>query len=223
MAKHKESGGYQGRRDRFFQKGNSKQFRNQNRQNKTADLNKDAPSSSGSFFVKPDETTKKTNDYSNKPKFSDKVKKPFDKKKYRLQKYSKKYKIEQWEEKQKKIALRQYHKQLKHETPGFDIQQIYAEANEEDIEEESNEPKISRGRKPFVKPHEEFLRIQDEKQKRKEEIARKKAEREEAVKASRKKKAERSKKLGKKTKRGQPVMKERIELLLEKIQSSSHS
>ncbi|XP_017892998.1 uncharacterized protein LOC108632752 [Ceratina calcarata] len=39
-------------------------------------------------------------------------KKPFDKKKYRLQKYSNKYKINQWEERRKKAILRGFYKEL---------------------------------------------------------------------------------------------------------------
>ena len=48
-----------------------------------------------------------------------------------------------------------------------------------------------------------------------------KAEREEAMKKYKENKFEKNKKFFKKTKKGQPVMKDRLELLLEKIQEST--
>lgn len=78
----------------------------------------------------------------------------------------------------------------------------------------SNSPKIS----AFHKAKKEFLRKKDEKRKRKEEVTRVKSEREEALKKYKEKKMQMYKKLSKKTRKGQPVMKDRLEMLLEKIQ-----
>lgn len=72
----------------------------------------------------------------------------------------------------------------------------------------------------FHKAKWEYLRKADEKKKRLEEVARMKAEREEALRRYRNKKIHNFKVLSKKTKKGQPVMKGRIEMLLEKIQQS---
>lgn len=60
--------------------------------------------------------------------------------------------------------------------------------------------------------------IQKEKEERKQEKIRKQEERIEAVKKSKQERLLRIKKLTQKTKKGQPVMKGRIELLLQKIQ-----
>lgn len=63
-------------------------------------------------------------------------------------------------------------------------------------------------------------KVLSEKLKKKEEIKRKQLEKEEALKKYKEKRAETYKKLCKKTKKGQPVMKDRMELLLQKIQST---
>lgn len=70
----------------------------------------------------------------------------------------------------------------------------------------------------FHKAKQEFLRKKDDKRKKKEEAERVKSERQEALKKYKEKKIQTFKKLSKKTKQGQPVMKDRLELLLEKIQ-----
>lgn len=72
----------------------------------------------------------------------------------------------------------------------------------------------------FHKAKQEYRRKVDEKKKRIEEAARTKAEREEALKNYKEKKIRNFKVLSKKTKKGQPVMKGRIEMLLERIQQS---
>jgi len=70
----------------------------------------------------------------------------------------------------------------------------------------------------FFKAKREYRRKQEEKKNRLENAIRVKAEREEALKKYREKKLQNYKVLSKKTKKGQPVMKGRIEMLLEKIQ-----
>jgi len=64
----------------------------------------------------------------------------------------------------------------------------------------------------------EFERIQQAKVDKKAELEKKKAEKDEKLKEYKAKKAEKFKKLSKKTRKGQPVMKDRLEMLLEKIQ-----
>lgn len=64
----------------------------------------------------------------------------------------------------------------------------------------------------------EHLRKQEEKKKRIEEATRVKTEREEALKKYKQKKLHAFKTLSRKTKKGQPVMKGRMEMLLEKIE-----
>ncbi|XP_033326937.1 uncharacterized protein LOC117220774 [Megalopta genalis] len=140
------------------------------------------------------------------------ARKPFDKKKYRAQKYSNKYKINQWEERRKKAILRNYYKDLdksQRQDPKFSLKT----ANQN----EDNQPtkKVS----AFYKAKQEYLRKKDEKRKRIEEIVRTKAERQEALNKYKQKRTQTYKKLSKKTKKGQPVMKDRLEMLLEKIQN----
>ncbi|KAJ8978810.1 hypothetical protein NQ317_018900 [Molorchus minor] len=176
-------------------------------------------------------------------------KRPFDKKKYRLKKYSKKFKLQQWEQKREKAVLRGYYKSIKEDEPKFDVESIYKEAeegeddtsnandkineeNENNLNESINKeaagsedesvPSSSKRKKgkAFKKAYQEFERIKGEKNKKKEEFLRKKAEKEEALKVYKKNKLEKFKKLSRKTKKGQPIMKERMELLLEKIQNS---
>ncbi|CAK9809518.1 Thyroid transcription factor 1-associated protein 26 homolog [Anthophora quadrimaculata] len=140
-------------------------------------------------------------------------KKPFDKKKYRLQKYSNKYKINQWEERRKKAILRDFYKELDTDKQKI-LKKPSASKSDDQTENEKQLKKIS----PFHKAKQEFLRKKDEKRKKKEEALRVKQEREEALKKYKEKKMQTYKKLSKKTKKGQPVMKDRLEMLLEKIQ-----
>ncbi|KAG7204408.1 hypothetical protein KM043_004850 [Ampulex compressa] len=146
------------------------------------------------------------------------TKKPFDKKRYRLQKYSNKYKINQWEERRKKATIRNFYKELQKEqrdTNGQKISALTANKHEE-AKNASPKPKVS----AFRKAKEEYLRKKDEKRKKIAEALRTKAEREEALKKYKQKKMQTFKALNKKTKKGQPVMKDRLEMLLEKIQQN---
>ncbi|KAL6428385.1 hypothetical protein ACFW04_008578 [Cataglyphis niger] len=143
--------------------------------------------------------------------------KKFDKKKYRLQKYSNKYKINQWEEKRKKAVLRGYYKELKKDQQNSSQTSSnlnHASKNANDISNSKNKSYA------FYKAKREYKRKQEEKKKRIEEAIRAKMEREEALRKYKQKKLHNFKVLSKKTKKGQPVMKGRIEMLLEKIQQS---
>ncbi|KAJ8710222.1 hypothetical protein PYW07_009588 [Mythimna separata] len=172
-----------------------------------------------------------------------KEKKPFDKKAYRLKKYSKKYKLEQWEEQRKKRLLREYHKDIKNDpTIGtykaktFDEdapdgkQEAGKYVRHPDLVEKDNlfEKEDSKDevisikpkRDPYHKAKEHFNKVKQEKLEKQEEKQRVKEQKQQKLEEYKKKKNERFKKLSKKTKKGQPVMTGRLELLLEKIQSS---
>lgn len=207
-------------------------------------------SSSGSFLVTPadKQKTKGNNQYKSKDKRSKKceeegtlkknTKKPFDKKTYRLKKYSKKYKIDQWEQKRKRTVLNEYYKQIKNDNTKSDVQKIYEQYDEEEkegsssIQEENdnennlnedlskNERQKTNRKKVFRKSHEEFQRVREENARKMEEIEKKKAERAEIIKQQKLKRLERNKLLNQKTRKGQPIMKHRMEMLLEQIQRS---
>lgn len=70
----------------------------------------------------------------------------------------------------------------------------------------------------FYKAKREYQRKKEEKKKVIEDNIRVKTEREEALKQYKEKKLRTFKALSRRTKKGQPVMKDRIEILLEKIQ-----
>lgn len=205
------------------------------------------PQSSSDFFVKPSKNIKSSSSSRNEAdkKASEATKRPFDKRKWRLRKYSKKYKLEQWEEKRKKTVLREYYKQIKDDENKYDIQKIYDEGDDEDLtvdnENENNlnaDIKIgqetlksndminnqsgtkSKRKKAFQKAHLEYERIKEEKKQKKEEFKRKKAERDEALKQYKEKKITKFKVLSRKTRKGQPIMKDRMEMLLAQIQDN---
>lgn len=72
----------------------------------------------------------------------------------------------------------------------------------------------------FYKAKQEYKRKFEEKTTKMEDANRRREEREEALRKYKEKKLRNFKLLSKKTKKGQPVMKGRIEMLLEKIQQS---
>ncbi|CAH2097560.1 unnamed protein product [Euphydryas editha] len=158
-------------------------------------------------------------------------KKPFDKKAYRLKKYSKKYKLEKWEEQRKKRMLREYQKNTKddpmtgsYKPISFDGDTIDANSNIGRFVKHPDilEKEIENARKtdPYTRAKEKFNRIKQEKIEKQQAMEKAKQERMQKLQEYKKKKNERFKKLSKKTKKGQPVMTGRLELLLEKIQGS---
>ncbi|XP_022818622.1 thyroid transcription factor 1-associated protein 26 homolog [Spodoptera litura] len=169
-----------------------------------------------------------------------KEKKPFDKKAYRLKKYSKKYKLEQWEEQRKKRLLREYHKDIKNDpTVGSYKAKTFDEdapdapqtagkyvrhpdlIEKENVKETEKSPTVTKVKKdPYHKAKEQFNKVKQEKQEKQQEIERIKKEKMQKLEEYKKKKNDRFKKLSKKTKKGQPVMTGRLELLLEKIQKT---
>nr|XP_049701938.1 thyroid transcription factor 1-associated protein 26 homolog [Helicoverpa armigera] len=175
-------------------------------------------------------------------------KKPFDKKGYRLKKYSKKYKLKQWEEQRKKRLLREYHKDIKNDpTLGTYKAKTFDEdttdANQEvgkyvrhpdlvekteinnSVKETSLTEKETSGfvkakKDPYHKAKAHFDKVKQEKLQKQQEKQKIQEEKKQKLDEYKKKKNERFKKLSKKTKKGQPVMTGRLELLLEKIQKS---
>ncbi|CAG9793025.1 unnamed protein product [Diatraea saccharalis] len=160
-------------------------------------------------------------------------KKPFDKKTYRLKKYSKKYKLEQWEEQRKKKLLRNYYKEVVNDPAAglykpktFD--EDTTDSNEvgrfvrhpELIEKENKTLQIKKD--PYHKAKERFDKIKQEKLQKQQEIEKAKEEKQKKLFEYKKKKQEKFKKLSKKTRKGQPVMTGRLELLLEKLQGQSN-
>ena len=141
----------------------------------------------------------------------------FDKAKYRQKKYSHAHKLGDWKKNHKLEAGRKYKKLLRKE----EKKTLYNEkknANMEPI-----------GVKPVKKPESEPMsgmskakKVYEEKMKSKQNIEderkKKRLEKEEAVKRYKEKKAVKTKALRAVTKKGQPVMAGRMELLLAKIQ-----
>nr|XP_022912690.1 rRNA-processing protein FYV7 [Onthophagus taurus] len=158
---------------------------------------------SSSFFFKPDPSQNKTINEGFKPKTSSTERKPFDKKKWRMQRYSRKYKVQQWEDRRKKEVLREYYKQID-DRPKFDVKKIYDE-NELDTNNET-----------LLQTEQEEAPIEENEFKKNK----KKAEKKEALKKSKEERLVKFKRLNRKTKKGQPIMKDRMEFLLEQIQKN---
>lgn len=176
-------------------------------------------------------------------------KKPFDVKRWRLKKYSKKYKLDQWQEKQKKSVLKEYYKAVnKDNQPKFDVQKIYDQYDSDNELKEAKEPNdldgaTTRSKKSKLdvlkepgKPKEvskpkkasaqkmaqdEYKRILEEKKLKREERLKQNEQKKEALQKYKQNKIEKYKKMNKKTRKGQPVMRDRMQMLLEQIQSTS--
>ena len=138
------------------------------------------------------------------------TKKPFDKKKWRENKYSHKVKLEKWTENRNKAVQRKYFRMLKKETFGNG-------ANAVPLGAKSTTPKS------FKKTKEDFekRKKQAERKQRSEEKQKRFKEKQEAIKAYKQEKHRKYKILSKKNKHGQPSMAGRMQLLYEKIKKSS--
>ena len=142
-----------------------------------------------------------------------KVKKPFNKKVWRDKKYNHGHKVEQWREKHKVAVKMRYKRMLKKEqkkNPDFKPENT-ANSNK-------NISNVPKHKTAFSKARQQFNEKELNKKKKKEEFIKKQSEKEEAMKKYKEKKAARLKVLNSKTRRGQPVMAGRMELLLAKIQ-----
>ncbi|GJQ86769.1 hypothetical protein Trydic_g5563 [Trypoxylus dichotomus] len=230
------------KKDRFFKKPKQTQVQNQSKTNEPKISESESHTSHNSFNkntyrTKEIATTKKENAK------EDTFKKPFDKKKWRLQRYSKKYKLQQWQETRKKAILKEYYKQTKENaTTNFNVQKIYEAAEqgdsnspkEDEVENENNlnseitndvsdsNPQLPsrKQKKIHLNAYQEYQRLKEDKIKRREEIRKNREERDKALKEYKKEKTRKFKRLNKKTSRGQPVMKYRMQMLLEQIQQS---
>ncbi|XP_063542544.1 uncharacterized protein LOC134751119 [Cydia strobilella] len=161
-------------------------------------------------------------------------KKPFDKKTYRLKKYSKKYKLEQWEEQRKKRLLRNLQKDLKSDegagtykpktfdedvTDGQDVTGRFVK-HPDLIEKENVEKMEKEKKKPILSARERHEKMKQVKLEKQQQVQKAIEEKKQKMQEYKKIKQEKFKKLSRKTKKGQPVMTGRLELLLENIQKN---
>ncbi|XP_014204864.1 rRNA-processing protein FYV7 [Copidosoma floridanum] len=138
-------------------------------------------------------------------KSGDKVKKPFNKKKYREQKYSLKYKVKQYEEKRNTAIKRSFYKSTKSEKG-------CAQSNPD---QESK--KGLSNQKQGYSWNEQWKYKAEQRRLEKEDKIKAMKEREEAIKKYQKKRIEINKKMTKKTKWGQPALHTRMEVLHERL------
>ncbi|KAF6211302.1 hypothetical protein GE061_014419 [Apolygus lucorum] len=145
------------------------------------------------------------------------VKPKFDKKKWREKKYNNKVQVKQWEEKKKIILKSKLQRQLKKDQVKV-INSPHSSVPQSQLNQNSTtqHPRLSR-----VKlAQNEFLKKQEEKQKLNEERLKKKEGITKALDNYKKKKSENFRILSKKTKKGQPVMKGRMQLLFEQVKKT---
>ena len=142
------------------------------------------------------------------------VKKPFNKKNWRDKKYNHGHKVEQWRDKHKIAVKMRYKRMLKKEQK----KNPHNSQPEDAAKVSKGVASNSKPKSGFSKARDEFTKKELSKEKKKEEFMRKQKEKAEAVKKYKEKKSVRLKVLNSKTKRGQPVMAGRMELLLAKIQ-----
>merc|ERR1711915_519824 len=125
-------------------------------------------------------------------------------------KYNHGHKVDQWREKHKLAAKMKYKRMLKKE------QRKNSDSNPENVY--INSKHVPKAKTGLSKAREQFSQKEINRKKKKEEFVRKQAEKAEAIQKYKEKKNVRLKVLNSKTKRGQPVMAGRMELLLAKIQ-----
>ncbi|PNF19161.1 hypothetical protein B7P43_G09790 [Cryptotermes secundus] len=129
------------------------------------------------------------------------------------------YAVEQWEERRRKAIAHSYYKEMRKiagQSSGTEKQNMSTSSTG------VNKYRIPRPT-AYQKAEEEYKRKQEEKAAKLQEAQKKKEERSQAVARYRANKAEVFKKLSKKTKKGQPVMKGRLEILLHKLQQELQS
>ena len=141
-------------------------------------------------------------------------KRPFNKKAWRDKKYGHSHKVDEWKKEHRFAAKMKYKRMLKKEqknNPNFVPTIKDNNASDHNIKADSRKT-------AFSKAKEKFNEKVAQKQQKQEEFLRRQEEKNEAVKKYKEKKAARLKVLNAKTKRGQPKMGGRIELLLAKIE-----
>ena len=139
-----------------------------------------------------------------------KTKKPFDKKKWRENKYSHKAKLDKWTENKNKAMQRKYFRMLKKENCGNG-------ANATPL----GNRKSMGSKASYKKTKEEFEKRQKqaENKQRREDKEKKFKEKQEAIKLYKQEKARKYKLLSKTNRHGQPSMSGKIQLLYEKIKN----
>eukprot|EP00092_Neocalanus_flemingeri_P039375 GFUD01042871.1.p1 GENE.GFUD01042871.1~~GFUD01042871.1.p1 ORF type:complete len:171 (+),score=77.40 GFUD01042871.1:53-565(+) len=159
------------------------------------------------------------------PEVAKHVKKPFNKAAWREKKYSHGHKVEQWRDKQKLSMARNYQKMIRKDEKKAEFQNKGSKKenpNLEPIGEKKSLVEKMEDRRPaqsgYNRAKSKFEDKVASKQKKQEEILNRQKEKEEAIKKYKEKKAVKMKALSAKTRRGQPVMAGRIEMLLEQIQ-----
>ncbi|PSN47401.1 hypothetical protein C0J52_11162 [Blattella germanica] len=125
--------------------------------------------------------------------------------------------VEQWEQRRRKGVLHSYYKELR-KTPGYSRPERNS-TEEAAVSYSKRPPKLT----AYQAAQLEYERKQAEKAAKLEELTRKREEKSAAIAKYKARKTEIYKKLSKKTKKGQPVMKGRLELLLEKLEKSIQS
>lgn len=156
------------------------------------------------------------------------AKKPFDKKQYRLKKYSNKYKLDKWEKNRKKKLMRDYYKEVKNDPmagsykpKSFDEEETVTDSiggrfvRHPDLIEK--EVRVKKKRDPFLNAKKKYEQIKQDKMERLREIKKKRAEKQRKLAEYKKKKADRFKMLSRRTKKGQPVINGKLQLLLNVI------
>ncbi|GFG35171.1 hypothetical protein Cfor_12747 [Coptotermes formosanus] len=143
----------------------------------------------------------------------------FNKKEWRRRKYSNKYKLEQWQERRRRAVLRSYYKELQ-KTAGQS-----SSREQTHVSMSSTGVRKDRAARPtaYQKAVEEYKHKQEEKAAKLKEAQKRREERSQALARYRANKAEVFRKLSMKTKKGQPVMKGRLEILLHKLQKDMQS
>ncbi|EFX88179.1 hypothetical protein DAPPUDRAFT_221383 [Daphnia pulex] len=147
-----------------------------------------------------------------------KGKRNFNKKKWRETQYSHKERVSEWESKRKEAVKRKYRKMLKKDESTSSVQTTYQLYNAEEGNVNGYSEPPRQRLSEFQRAKLEYERIQGLKEEARLEREQKIKEREIAIMKSKQMRLERIKKLTQKTKKGQPVMKGRIEILLQKIQ-----
>ncbi len=142
-------------------------------------------------------------------------KKPFNKKSYRYRKYSNKAKVDEWKKKRENYMHHKYKKLLRKEAKAGGSQ---PENEAEKRRPAHNRPWAKKQHKGGPKKKAGGTEDGDDTDAAAASRAEKEKEKQEARERMKAKKAKRSQVLGARTKKGQPLMGGRIELLLEKIQ-----
>ncbi|XP_014670093.1 PREDICTED: thyroid transcription factor 1-associated protein 26-like [Priapulus caudatus] len=136
-------------------------------------------------------------------------------------KYNQPGQVHSLQDKKTKSVMNQYHKMLRKQKQA----ELRLGATKQDMEklaqEEVHTSKKEKRLGTFKKAMVEYENKIEEQRQKKEDAARQKKEKEEALKHYKTKKIERQKHLGKKTKRGQPVLSAQVEHILQKLQSPS--